>query len=291
MSKLTEKATERLINTIARHHHADVPTSHQRFDRILQDNHPLTAQAKNMMLIYGNASHINRILDSPHLTTMNLSVARDSIDELPRHRQKDLSSKLMSNFPNAVEAIYDVNSARKTARSPDEKIEASKLYDIRHDNVNHRSKIEESTDFTVTHEGWHGTPDARDIRTGGFKTVKQRYGNEDPSAVYWAAKDHKTAKSYANPHLAFDYQNSEPAVLPVQMQMKNPKVIHWGGRKFRGKDETTGERYAIDDHIEQARKDGHDGFVVHGIIDNYHADGKPTTIMGVFHPNNIRVKR
>lgn len=148
-----------------------------------------------------------------------------------------------------------------------------------------------SESFKVTHTGWHGTPDARGIRQEGFRTLKQRHGVEDKAPVYWAAKSARTAKSYADPHRAFDYQNSEPATLPVEMHMKNPKVIHWGGRTFRGKDAKTGERYAIDDHIEAARKAGHDGFVIHDVVDNYDAKGKPDTIMGVFHHDNIRIKK
>jgi hypothetical protein len=144
-------------------------------------------------------------------------------------------------------------------------------------------------DFEVTHEGWHGTPDARGILKDGFRTWGQRYNDKDDKPVYWAAKDHETAKTYADPHRAFDYQNSEPRTLPVQMRMRNPKVIHWGGRKFRGVDEN-GNGFAIDDEIEKARAAGHDGFVVHKIVDTYSAKGKPTTIMGVFHHDNIRVK-
>ncbi len=156
-----------------------------------------------------------------------------------------------------------------------------------------RQFCENDDDWHPTHTGWHGTPDARGIHKDGFRTLKQRYGHEDEHAIHWAAADHKTAKSYAKDHRAFDYQNAEPAVLPVELRMKNPKVIHWGGKTFRGKDPKTGERHAIEDHISQARKDGHDGFVVHKIRDNYEGNekSKPGTIMGVFDHKNIRVKK
>lgn len=149
----------------------------------------------------------------------------------------------------------------------------------------------ESEKFETTHEGWHGTPDARGIRKEGFKTLKLRHTNKDDNSVYWATTNYKVAKTYADPHRAMDYQNSEPAVLPVQLQIKNPKHIDWQGRPFRGKDKETGERYAIDDHIEEARKNGHDGFVIRNVIDTYNAKGKPSTIIGVFHNKNIRVKQ
>lgn len=152
-----------------------------------------------------------------------------------------------------------------------------------------RFVYEQEDDFKVTHTGYHGTPDARGIMKDGFKTLKQRYGNEDHESIYWAAKDHKVAKTYADPHRAFDYQNSEPKVLPVEMHMNNPKHIDWEGRKFRGS--KAEGRYNIHDHIEQARKEGHDGFVIHNVVDDYQAKGKPSTIMGVFDHNRIRVKK
>lgn len=149
----------------------------------------------------------------------------------------------------------------------------------------------ENDDFIPTHEGWHGTPDARDIlKTGTFKTLKQQHDSKDDQSIYWAAKEHKVAKTYANPHRAFDYQNAEPRTMPVELQMKNPKVIHWDGRPFRGRLKD-GQGYTIRDHIDQARKDGHDGFIIHRVIDDYHVKGKPSTIMGVFHHKNIRIKK
>lgn len=156
--------------------------------------------------------------------------------------------------------------------------------------ISFKEYITEQDDFVPTHEGWHGTPDSRGIRKEGFRTLRLRHTGKDDDEVYWASTDRKTASTYADPHRAFDYQNSEPETLPVQLQMKNPKVIHWGGRTFRGKDQQTGERYAIDDHIQQARKDGHDGFIIHKVKDTYDTKGKPSTIMGVFHHKNIRIK-
>ncbi len=141
------------------------------------------------------------------------------------------------------------------------------------------------------YSGFHGTPDARDIRKNGFKTLKQRYGHDDPHSVYWATDSHTVAKTYADPHRAFDYQNSEPAVLRVKLTMKNPKHIHWGGNKFHYQDKETGEWHHIDKHIAAAREAGHDGVVIHNIIDNYHADHKkPSKVMAVFHHSNIKLE-
>jgi len=149
---------------------------------------------------------------------------------------------------------------------------------------------EGNDDFDATHEGWHGTPDARGIRKDGFKTLLLRHDGKDDKQVYWAAKDHKVARSYADDSRAFDHQNAEPATLPVQLRMKNTKVINWEGKKFHDKD-ADGNWHHIDHHIEKAREAGHDGFIIHRVIDNYDAKGKPSTIMGVFDHKNIRVKK
>lgn len=152
-----------------------------------------------------------------------------------------------------------------------------------------RKFISEKADDDFTHEGWHGTPDARDIEKHGFKTRKQQWGDNDEKPIYWAAKEHRVAKTYANPHRAFDYQNSEPKTLPVKLRIKNPKHIDWKGRTFRGKDGD--ERYDVKDHIEKARDDGHDGVIVNNIKDTYDTKGKASSIMVVFHHSNIKVKK
>lgn len=153
-----------------------------------------------------------------------------------------------------------------------------------------RKFITEKDDFEITHTGYHGTPDARDILKNGFKTKKEQFGSKDDAAIHWATPDYQVAHSYADDKRAFDYQNAEPKTLPVELRMKNPKEIYWGGKKFHDKD-ADGNWHHINHHIEQARKDGHDGFVIHRIIDTYNAKGKPSTIMGVFDSNNIRVKK
>jgi hypothetical protein len=195
------------------------------------------------------------------------------------------------NFSSSKDRNIDLHAklSARLARRHKGSVETRQVTDLTHHTVKF-PMTESDENFNPTHEGWHGTPDARDIRKNGFKTLKLRHTGKDDDAVYWATKDYKTASTYADPHRAFDYQNSEPATLPVQLQMKNPKVINWGGRSFRGKDAQTGERYAIDDHIQQARTEGHDGFIIHKVKDTYDAKGKPTTIMGVFHHTNIRVK-
>lgn len=137
----------------------------------------------------------------------------------------------------------------------------------------------EELGFTVP--AYHGTPDARNIRaTGRFSTAKERYdGKPDPSTDFWATTDYRTAKSYADPARAFDYQGSEPAVLDVLMRQKNPAVIDAGGKRWT---ETL-------DQVIAAQSAGHDGIVVKNVIDDYNGTGGPATTLAVFGSDNIRL--
>jgi hypothetical protein len=134
---------------------------------------------------------------------------------------------------------------------------------------------------------YHGTPDSRGIWESGFKTPKEKFGQEDPNRIYFFAQDKKVAGTYADDRRAFDYQNATAETIPVYLKMSNPKVIDWGGRPFRGK-EKDGAGYAIKDYIDQARTEGHDGVIIRNVIDTYDAKGKPSTIRAVFDPSNIR---
>lgn len=227
---------------------------------------------------------LTEITGKGRLASLELKASRDEVSPFLRDDQQKKLAAL-----KALQAYYLMQRMRGERKNPyDEVINLKKAAQMA--KAKKRLRLTEESDFEVTHEGWHGSPDARGILKDGFKTRKQVYDQKDDKPIYWVAKDHKVATSYANPHRAFDYQNSEPKTLPVQLSMKNPKVINWEGKPFRGRDKD-GKGYAINDHIEAARKAGHDGFVIHRVIDTYHAKGKPSTIMGVFHPKNIRVKK
>jgi hypothetical protein len=141
--------------------------------------------------------------------------------------------------------------------------------------------------FDVDTPLYHGTPDSRGVWSDGFKTPKEKYGANDPERVYFFSEDRHTASTYADDKRAFDYQNAEPETIPVYLRMKNPKVIEWNGRPFRGR-EKDGSGYAIRDYIDQARTEGHDGVIIKNVIDTYDGKGKPTNIRAVFDPSNIR---
>jgi hypothetical protein len=132
---------------------------------------------------------------------------------------------------------------------------------------------------------YHGTPDARGIMEDGFSTPLERYRRStgeadfvDENAAYFFADDRGTAASYADDTRAFDYQNAEPAVLPVHLRMSNPMEIDWGGKPWRGTREA----------IAKAREAGHDGIVIRNVRDHYSGQGGPTTVRVVFDPSQIR---
>jgi hypothetical protein len=134
---------------------------------------------------------------------------------------------------------------------------------------------------------YHGTPDSRGIMETGFKTVKEKFGVKDPDRVYFFAENKKVADTYADDRRAFDYQNATAETIPVYLKSRNPKIVDWGGRPFRGK-EKDGSGFSIRDYIDQARADGHDSVIIRNVIDTYDGKGKPSTIRAVFDPSNIR---
>jgi hypothetical protein len=134
---------------------------------------------------------------------------------------------------------------------------------------------------------YHGTPDSRGIMEEGFKTSKEKFGMKDPDRVYFFAENKKVADTYADDRRAFDYQGATAETIPVYLKSRNPKVVDWGGRPFRGK-EKDGSGFSIRDYIDQARADGHDSVIIRNVIDTYDGKGKASTIRAVFDPSNIR---
>lgn len=132
--------------------------------------------------------------------------------------------------------------------------------------------------FDTSRVSYHGSPDARGI-DDGFKSKRERIlGADDPNRAFFFTDDARVAKSYADPHRAFDYQGSEPAVVPAYLKMTNPKTINWEGKRWRGTEKM----------IEEARVAGHDGVVIKNVIDDYQGGTKPTTVRVVFNPEQVR---
>jgi hypothetical protein len=131
---------------------------------------------------------------------------------------------------------------------------------------------------------FHGTPDARFVKDKGvFQTLEEQYGKveDDPKRVFFFTDSQPMASSYADDTRAWDYQNAEPAVIPVHLNLQNPKVLNWEGKEWKGTREA----------IEQAKAEGHDGVIINNVIDYYSTPTrkvKPGTVYAAFHPHQIK---
>jgi len=131
---------------------------------------------------------------------------------------------------------------------------------------------------------YHGSPDKRWVsQDGTFKTTKERYGHEDPERRFYFSSDHHVAKTYANPRRAWDYQNAEEGVVPVYLKLEKPMTIDAKGGHWRD----------TDDMIDEAKKAGHDGVIIHNVRDEYNVmqgehTGRKSTVYVAFHPHQIK---
>lgn len=100
MSKLSKESTENIVdNLIARF--TDRNQIHKRFDKILDAGHPLTHHAVMKMMVWGNSSHMSRLLDLPQMTNSNLELAQERINLRHHDRREELLDKLHKNFPRS----------------------------------------------------------------------------------------------------------------------------------------------------------------------------------------------
>lgn len=129
---------------------------------------------------------------------------------------------------------------------------------------------------------FHGTPDARALLdNGSFTTVVERMGQADANRAFFFTASRPKAKSYADPMRAWDFQSAEPAVLQTYLSLQNPKVLDWGGKSWNG------TRQAVAD----AMAAGHDGVIIHNVIDYYNKDAKrqkPSDVFVAFRPEQIK---
>ena len=136
---------------------------------------------------------------------------------------------------------------------------------------------------------YHGSPDLRFLNDGGeFKSEKGRYGFGRVDAAHWFAAAERTAKSYADPRRAFDYQRAEEGVIPVYLKMENPLIVDGKGQKWRDAQKSG----KTTDVIEEARQGGHDGVIIRNVRDNYQtgvtAGDQATDTYVVWESNQIK---
>lgn len=140
------------------------------------------------------------------------------------------------------------------------------------------SKVVDSAGQPLT--VYHGSPDVRQVLEEGFKTPHERFsGKQGEDEGYFATSDYRVANSYADPHRAFDYQNSEPGVVPLHLSIKNPMVVDAKGAPWRGTAQ----------YVQQAKAAGHDGLIIKNSMDYYNSEKmggpkgqKPTTVYAWF---------
>lgn len=135
----------------------------------------------------------------------------------------------------------------------------------------------------------HGTPDGRFMESDGiFKGQREKFGmpTDGSDRAFWFSTSDSTAKTYADPKRAFDYQNAEPAIVDGFVKMMNPLVIDGGGKDWR----SAQQRGRSTDVINQARQGGHDGVIITNVRDDYNntARTKTTTTYVVFSSNQIK---
>ncbi|MFH2060068.1 MAG: hypothetical protein ABIJ59_14355 [Pseudomonadota bacterium] len=163
------------------------------------------------------------------------------------------------------------------------------------------------TNKPFTAKAFHGSPDARFAEE--FDPQKKGYFPQSPEALPYNvgfeelhggirqgfrdksvtgnigvsfSKSQQVARSYANKP-AFDYQNSVPMVLERYITLNNPKVIDFNGGNWNLK---------MQEEIDSAIKEGHDGLIFKNIKDNYYTpDSKiATDNVIVFDKKNIKSK-
>lgn len=71
---------------------------------------------------------------------------------------------------------------------------------------------------------FHGTPDARAVKSGGFERGRAVYMTDDP----------RIAGTYADPRRAWDYQRAEPEVLRLTSSPERVVDINAAGDTFKG---------------------------------------------------------
>ncbi len=134
---------------------------------------------------------------------------------------------------------------------------------------------------------YHGSPDARFLKENAtFMSMSDRFGSQEGVGVFFFAKDRSAAESYTDPRRAFDYQNSEPGIVPAYIKLENPLVIDAGGKDWRDAQ----NRGKTTDVIQKAKADGHDGVIIRSVRDNYNntARTKATDTYAVFNSRQIK---
>jgi len=114
---------------------------------------------------------------------------------------------------------------------------------------------------------FHGSPDARFMKKDAtFRNTR----TGETKGAHWFTPSRATAKTYADDTRAWDYQNSEPDIIPAYLNMDNPLIIQAYGKNWR----EAQARGKTSDVIEEAIEKGHDGVIIKNVKDDYNNNAR-----------------
>lgn len=123
---------------------------------------------------------------------------------------------------------------------------------------------------------YHGAPDAR------FTVFEAPVRN---NAEFWFTSSPATANTYADDRRAFNYQDAEPATMPVYLSLQSPlEVMSWDLASDPAKPWIRPIQTAVD----RAKANGHDGLIIRAIRDDYPSGGRISDHFVAFRPEQIK---
>jgi len=142
---------------------------------------------------------------------------------------------------------------------------------------------------------YHGSPDLRGLKEDYiFKTINEKYGSDDKERAYFFTDNYRMARSYADPHRAFDYQNAEEGTISVYLSLQNPLIIDAHNQVWRKfETEIDGEKIiGTRQLIQLSRINGYDGVIVKNVRDYYNNNDKMKSggnVYVTFEPTQIKL--
>ena len=142
---------------------------------------------------------------------------------------------------------------------------------------------------------YHGSPDLRGLKSDYiFKTSNERFGISNENRAYFFTDSYSIAKSYADPHRAFDYQNAEEGVMQLYLSLKNPLIVDANNQIWRKfETEINGEKIVgTRNLISYAQSKNYDGVIVKNVRDYYtNNENKKNggNVYVAFEPNQIKL--
>ena len=97
MSKLTEHTTYLLLKRYSNDPKMTDHMRHIKFHEILDGGHPINNLSQRRLILWGNHTHAERVLDQPTMTHSALSLLKTEHFRLSHG--KSLKSKMNKNFP------------------------------------------------------------------------------------------------------------------------------------------------------------------------------------------------